>query len=486
MKIVRKICIPYLRRARKTLTSLIVVFCVLPCSASSVFAAQDNEPSKELLIASLRGLYENIEKGDLDAAAKFVVMPPGMQPSDLAGLIEKRELSKDGIAHLAAKAKFGTATELFGSERAAHFANKMKVDASMCFAFNHTFDDVTAEAMALWKNGQFKLVRVDDIGKLPAAAGAIAKDSSYSPNSPGVANTIPNLSVLRYPLAQLPPPTNMPEIAIKMVELEKSVKANPNDLAAQANYAQSMFLIRSYPKAWEHLMVAYKLDPNHSGVQKGIDALVDSLTLLGPFTVGMPKDSVVGLLGEPRQVVPAKLGDRLVYAHWVVQLKDNQVHEIIDLRGATEELFSPDEIFDAQFERDWRPAFRKKQGKRSFTVMYTDDQIMNNATEQITVERILGGGNSSIKEIVAKLQSDGEKGLKTRYRVLQEDEESAIIAANAEATGGQPARHGLVKVMRGKKDLHRLTYTILANEEPSREIQMKWLGFFQKAKLIRP
>lgn len=122
-------------------------------------------PTKELLVQSLRDLLAAIEAGDYEKARTFLVPPSNLKPEDvpaaLQSFVEKRDLSGPGIDILAEEGAFGTMDDLFG-ERGWSWAKRAGVDHKACWAL--TFDD--AEVAAHWDGNAFRLLRLDDVGRL--------------------------------------------------------------------------------------------------------------------------------------------------------------------------------------------------------------------------------------------------------------------------------------------------------------------------------
>ncbi len=141
--------------------------CALLIHSPSPCAAQDQTtPSKTGLIELLKTTYALLEKGDYPSASKYFVLPPKFTPNMLEAFIKRREISLDGIIRLEKEAKFGKASAVFGDKKAAALAKRAGVDVTQCYGFYHQSKEATAEVIALWKDGGFKIVRLDDVGKL--------------------------------------------------------------------------------------------------------------------------------------------------------------------------------------------------------------------------------------------------------------------------------------------------------------------------------
>ncbi|MCF6313763.1 MAG: hypothetical protein L3J39_15065 [Verrucomicrobiales bacterium] len=87
-------------------------------------------------------------------------------PPTCSPFIKRKEISLDGILRLEKEASFDKASVLFGADKAASLAKRSGVDVEHCYGFYHQTKEATAEVIALWKDGTFKIVRLDDVGKL--------------------------------------------------------------------------------------------------------------------------------------------------------------------------------------------------------------------------------------------------------------------------------------------------------------------------------
>ncbi|PIE17060.1 MAG: hypothetical protein CSA66_06895 [Proteobacteria bacterium] len=141
--------------------SLALVFVAVALYACGSSAA----PTKEQLAKQLTELSAALQSSDLDAAASHIMLPPDrsideMKPM-LPRLLEKREISVEGVKLLIDKGQFGTLTEVF-PDKGPKRAERVGANVEECYAFK--LDD--AEVMARWTGSEFKIFRLDDVGKL--------------------------------------------------------------------------------------------------------------------------------------------------------------------------------------------------------------------------------------------------------------------------------------------------------------------------------
>ncbi|MEL6108425.1 MAG: hypothetical protein AAFU85_20555, partial [Planctomycetota bacterium] len=402
-------------------------------------------------------------------------------PRDLASLVRNQELSPAGIQILESSATFGTAVELFGSTRAKALCEKMGIGTDDVYGFNHRQGDQWGKVLAQWDGTQFRLVRVDDVGKLVANETEAAKKMRpVEAESAGKETPSANLMT-----------ASREEVLAALPKLREDAESNPEDIDALARYAMVLYRVENYPEAWKQLIAARKLDAKHVGVARGVNTLMDAFTNLGVFTVGVPKETVSALLGEPMQRV--QLGaqrERWVYAHWGVDFRDSRVHEIINLLGATEALFRPSESIKVDLDgRGWRTQLRRKQKGRVTAFLFLPGESISEFSEQITVERYVdASAMGTIQEIAEKTIADETTAVAgTKLQVLSVEDGSAYLAGEAplaSSDSGPSKTYRLIRLIRGEKDLHRLQYLIRANDPPDQETQRKWLAIFKSAKLM--
>jgi len=136
-------------------------------STESGAVAKADAPTKEALLAQLEVVAASLEKGETAGLGDHFVMPPDATPEKLEealkGLFEKKEISTAGLKIMAERGKFGTLAEVF-PEKGASRAERMKLNPTECYAM--AFEN--GEVMAHWTGSQFKIFRLDDIGKLGA------------------------------------------------------------------------------------------------------------------------------------------------------------------------------------------------------------------------------------------------------------------------------------------------------------------------------
>ncbi len=123
------------------------------------------DPSKELLIQKLEELNGYLVAGDYEKAKTLFILPADLGDEVIIGimkkLIEQQEISADGIKILSKKGTYGKLVTVF-PEKGKMRAEKNNLNPHECYGLKYQ----SAEVMAYWNGKEFKLFRIDDIGKV--------------------------------------------------------------------------------------------------------------------------------------------------------------------------------------------------------------------------------------------------------------------------------------------------------------------------------
>lgn len=298
-------------------------------------------------------------------------------------------------------------------------------------------------------------------------------------NSQGATEQTENLS---------PQESKLRELASRLPELESAIADNPNDAGAMGNYAQALFQLGNLPAAWEHLIKGYQVNPGHTGINRGLPQVVAAWKQQGVFNVGVEEATLIHVLGKPQHDRAMPRGKRLVYAYLAIDLREGRIHEIIDLRGATERLFQPTEIIDVQLDgRSWSVGVREKNAKSSSAQYFLPSETLANWSEIFQIERILDGASIGTMQQITQAAIDQITSLKQESKaqvtIIESDANSSIVAFEDFGPVGRPKVHQLVRFFRGPVDVHRITLRVKSETPPSIDLQMKWLQIFRAAEL---
>ncbi len=456
---------PWQRISTRLLTALLFAMLFLgncPFSSGQVSdeANQQATPTKQALIETLKAFLPLLENKDFEKASKSCALPPDFKPEMLDGMIERQEISLAGIELLEKEAKFGKAAELFGTDRGSTYAKQALVDLDSCYGFFHTANSETAEVIAYWNGTEFKLIRLDDVGKIAGTANA----------------------------AKVPIP--LPEDAAKRLpELQAAVEANPNDVTALNSYAMALYQAGKLSESWAQLLKAYQLQPYHGGVVRGLETCFAEFEKRGVFAANTTRENLEAVLGKPERTVDMLLlkRERLVYAFVAVDLVSSRVYEVIDTRGATNVLFEPkEELIVDLHGQGLFCGYRKKSKASSLSKYYPAKQSMTEWNESVEVERILGAATVGSPAQIVEIMMDQIKQQHpdATHNILADDDKSIVVGVviPARPEFKFEKRYQLIRLLKGTDDVYRLAYTLKSDQLPA-ETETKWLELMKSATL---
>lgn len=136
--------------------------------ALALGACKTNQPTKEAAVARLTAFIDAVEKNELDAAVGMLKLgsdaPVDEVKKELPNGLLSGELSKAGLAKLAADGTWGTFEQVFPD--AADRVDLAAVEVPIGAAYALKLD--RAEAGLYWDGSKFLIFRCDDLGTLVA------------------------------------------------------------------------------------------------------------------------------------------------------------------------------------------------------------------------------------------------------------------------------------------------------------------------------
>ena len=123
-------------------------------------------PDRQQMIDDLKSVYRSIESGNMQRASYYLQIPPDASESEieeeLNGLLDKNEISPEGISILSKRGEFGKLKEVF-PDKAERWMDRANISSDRnCYAISY----LNAEVAGKWDEDHFVFFRLDDVGKL--------------------------------------------------------------------------------------------------------------------------------------------------------------------------------------------------------------------------------------------------------------------------------------------------------------------------------
>lgn len=298
-----------------------------------------DKPTKELLIETLKVFLQRVQARHYDTLRQNVYVPDDFDMSRFADSLERGELSTEGIKILTDRGSFGKAVEVFVKLRAEILTKRVEVPVDECYGIVAKIAEEQGETLAHWVGDRFKLIRADDIGKLPRALKAESGTKKpVTDSTPNVTATdssdVVTMSVSD-PAALPQYETDKKIVLANYTALSQAVAKNPKDVSQRARFVQSLLVIGNTPKAWTESVEIYRLDPTHAEVVYAIDQSIEALKKNGIFQVGVPQESIEGIMGKPLKTEDVDGIVRWKYPNWNLDFNGGKFIKLSQAKPAT-------------------------------------------------------------------------------------------------------------------------------------------------------
>jgi large subunit ribosomal protein L7/L12 len=310
-------------------------------------------PTKELLIKTLEVFLHRIENKHYDALRPNVYVPENFVMSRFHDSLQRRELSNDGIKILSQRGSFGKAVEVYAKLRAESLTKRVQVPVDESYGLVAKIAGEQGEALGHWTGDRFKLLRADDIGKLPEAVESEA-NAKAAPKKTSTPVAKPPTAKMDVPaIVEAPAKVEATTATLPKYETDKSVvmanypamvqavAANPNDISLRARFVHSLLVIGNTPKAWKEATEIHALAPQNIEVVHAIDTCIEGLKKNGIFQVGVPTETIEALMGKPLKQVTNGEAYRWEYPIWNVEFNQGRFVKLARTEATTTAVATP-------------------------------------------------------------------------------------------------------------------------------------------------
>ena len=312
-----------------------------------------------------------------------------------------------------------------------------------------------------------------------------AQEPDAKPESKPAAPASPQITAEQAAAAQA---KRVQEIADSLPEQKKHLKENPKDVLARLKYANSLFIVGDARSSWKEVMKTRELEPENQLLVSGIDKLMLHFIQKNIFAIGKSNKQLVAVLGPPTKISKSQNNFvvRYSYGHWAVDFKNGALWRVMDLRGLSDLHFLPDEKLDLEFgDAELRGGLCRVSRLATTTHFYLPGESIRSHTESLVVDRLVGAGENTIRNTTRGLIAHEAKLLPgATHKILSETEDTATFEVIVPEIGSVEAQHRIVRLLKGEKDLFRITRTKL-NPDVALSDREEWVETLQAAKLTK-
>jgi hypothetical protein len=271
--------------------------------------------------------------------------------------------------------------------------------------------------------------------------------------------------------------------------LERAVAARPEDVEFRCALSMALLQSRKPGSAWHVLDPVAKSSPPDPAVVAQRVTIWQALGAAGTFNVDAPVAQIVSLLGEPDQLQTFDQQVRWIYDFMAVQVLDDKVYSVIDLRDYRPNLPETSHTVAISLDgRPWHVGHRVVNGRQSTVDYLLPNESIQNWRELVSVDQLFELTLEGVtpRRWLEDLNARFERAeVEVRIEVLVDQPERVVFAWSPPGLPADRSHQEVVVLMRGDRDLYMVTYRKRESEIREDE-RAAWVSRFRQARLVPP
>ncbi|TWT63347.1 tetratricopeptide repeat protein [Rubinisphaera italica] len=266
------------------------------------------------------------------------------------------------------------------------------------------------------------------------------------------------------------------EAAVK-VEAENGEYHHALGLAYMAN--------RNANAGWYHFRMAVRYAPKNEAAVMDFLRTWKFLDDRGLFSVGTTADTIMNVLGKPDQFEQNGIQSRAIYGFMSINMINQQVFSILDLRNLPEGGLRSEDGLAFSLPEGWRVAYRILSFEQGNTEFTKGEETIQNWTELFSSQRFIGiVEEQSAKKMMEIIRESLTGSFKeVEFDVLNETPDDVLFFWRIKETDEHPSQYEMVRIVKGKSDIHRIAYTKKADQKDEENIKL-WTETLRSARLM--
>lgn len=274
-----------------------------------------------------------------------------------------------------------------------------------------------------------------------------------------------------------------------IAEIRKAVAADPNNLDYRAALCEALAIKGNADEVWTAFRDAQAINRTHPAVAGCLLSAWQTHASKGLFNVGTPSNEVMSKLGIGDRTEHHGEQERWLYAFMAVNLVNDKVHSVMDLRLLDADVLNTTEKIQFRADgRKWRAVHRRVSAIETVTDYVLPNQDLSNWKELFSVQRMLGLSQRLVKpaDYLESVRRDVTSSSNdAQFNVVHQDPARIVYEWHVPKTEDEPARHEVAQVFAGEQDLYRVAYSTRANEMTAEKRRL-WIKLVAAAKVSVP
>ena len=268
--------------------------------------------------------------------------------------------------------------------------------------------------------------------------------------------------------------------------LQQATQLVPEDMDLRYKLAMALMKADRLPEMFRVLRQAALKHPGHPEIANGLLSYWRMFDEQGLFNTTEKTSTVLRVLGKPDHVAKGPDRTRYVYGFMAIESRDGveNNHQTVDLRGLKPEDLKPSEFVEVSLDgRGWTVGHRTTNQNSTLAEYVLPGQKVQNWEELFSIQRLHDAAKLPVRQIAENMMNSLAQQVPTRqYRIVEEQPDSVLYEWKVPAANGTSAQHELARLIRGKRDVHRIAF-VAKRTEISSELRDRWLKILKEAKL---
>ena len=252
------------------------------------------------------------------------------------------------------------------------------------------------------------------------------------------------------------------ESVAAITALKTATELDPEQAEYFHKLGRAYFAIEDFDNVWKSYRRAAAKEPSNGEYANDFLQLWNLYDLQGTLNVGTPGPKIVAKLGQPDMAREARY-KRIIYGFMAIDLKDDKLERVLDLRGLIEPMVEANEEVEWGFDlAPFAPNHHLISRASDHLEFVPVGQTVQDWQQMLSRQRFaLFSANAELspKQMMTTMKSRLQKRYpRTQWTVIFQAPGDILYHWRIEGDDSQPAQHEIARIVKGQRDYFRLAY----------------------------
>ncbi|QDT44523.1 Tetratricopeptide repeat protein [Gimesia alba] len=270
-----------------------------------------------------------------------------------------------------------------------------------------------------------------------------------------------------------------------IAEFEKAVALQPQSSVLHYLLGVSYLEDSQASKSWVEMRKAVLLDSTNKNALRDFLKFWSFFDRKGVLNVGTPEVETLKLLGKPDRQRDQSDETQLIYGFMWLNFREGRLYAVVDTRGLSAEYSKALRSMEFRLGPPWREGYRLMNATNALTEYVLPEEAVQNYKQMFSTQRLFKLGEQlTAKEMMNRMKALVEQSYEVEeWNVIQDGDDDILYEWRVAKSDKTPAQHEINRMVRGKRDMHRLAY-VTRKLPLSEEDRRQWIERLKSAKLV--